>query len=588
MYNQWFKTRKLQPTLVTMLSMLILLLMLLLSYVVYHTTSQLISSKLSEATLSELEQTNAQMNQRMRSIKATALSILINPEIASILQNIDHADTYQQIRDNEAASRILSNAAYSRNDISEIMIVTDRLDIYNYSNPNGFYELSRAKDKPFWSYVESREEGFIPPRRNDMRTDGNNANILTYFHAISRNDARLGYVFINLDFSSFKDIAKHETLSGKEMLYFADENNEIYDSTGAKLADKATLGIVESFASHPQGYTISQLGTNKYLSVFSSPNEFGWRMLRLKPYANVIEGMPALFTKLLVVAACCFVLAVIGAVLFSRSVTHPLKRLIRQMSKVGYGNFNIDLDTSYTNEIGQLNERFLSMSSKIKELMEDKEKEQRQMRDMELKALQSQINPHFLYNTLDAINWMAIRVKAPEISKMTASLGKFFRLSLNKGQELTSVSDELDHLGAYIHIMRHKFRDRFVFTQTIDPEALSCETIKILLQPLVENCFVHGFAESKGAGTIQVSCTITQDEILFLVRDDGVGADSEQLNEALKQGFGSIGYGIHNVNERIKLHYGPSYGLSYLDVEQGTHAQLKLPRRDYLTSEEKT
>lgn len=158
----WFKIRKLQPTLLIMLSLLVLILMTLISIVVYYSTSRLISSKLSEYSLSELEQMNYQVNQRMTSIRSAALSIVINPEVVSILQHSKGSDLYQQIRNNDTATRILSNAAYSRNDISEIMIVTDRMDIYNYSNPNGFYELSRAVEKNFWSYVESRKEGFIP------------------------------------------------------------------------------------------------------------------------------------------------------------------------------------------------------------------------------------------------------------------------------------------------------------------------------------------------------------------------------------------------------------------------------------------
>lgn len=583
----WFKIRKLQPTLIIMFSLLILTLMTLLSIVVYYSTSRLISSKLSESSLSELEQMNSQMNQRMTSIRATALSIVINPEVTSILQQSDRSDMYQQIRNNDIATRILSNAAYSRNDISEIMIVTDQLGIYNYSNPNGFYELSRAVEKPFWSYVESRKEGFIPPRSNDMRSDGTGSKILTYFHEITKGETRLGYVFINLHFSSFKDLSGQHSSNG-DLLYFADENNEIYDTSGTKLSDKATHDIVASFADQRKGYTLTHLGDRKYLSVFSSPNDFHWRIIRFKPYADVVEGMPALFTRLLLVAAGCFILAVTGAVLFSRSVTQPLKRLIRQMNKVGQGNFNIEIDSEYTNEIGQLNEKFLIMSSKIRELMEDREREQRQLREMELRALQSQINPHFLYNTLDAINWMAIRHQAPEISRMTASLGKIFRLSLNKGRELTTVSAELAHLDAYIQIMRHKYRDRFHYVQQIDPSMLSCEIIKIILQPLVENCFVHGLASTKGAGLIEVSGIYCENDLIFQIRDDGIGVNAERLNEALKQGLGSVGYGIHNVNERIRLHYGHAYGLSYLNVERGTLAQIRLPRRLFQQMEEET
>ncbi|MFP4977785.1 sensor histidine kinase [Paenibacillus sp. CN-4] len=580
MHIRWFKKRRLQPTLVVLLSLFILLLMGLLSIVMYYSTSRLISSKLSEASLAELEQVNSLLNQRMSSIRSTALSIVINPEITGILVRGSTADTYEQIRSNSAASRILSNAAYSRSDISEIIIVTDQLSIYNYSNPNGLYEMNRIVDKPMWAYVAGRKEGFIPPRSNDMRNDGYNPKILTYFHEIAYEGRSLGYVFINLQFGSFQNLL--QGASAGNQLYYTDENNEMYNAEGSNLSDSATDDMLRSFANHLQGYTFTHIENRKYLSIFTSPNDFGWRIILFKPYQDVVEGISGLFTRLLLVAFLCFLLAVIGVILFSRSITQPLKRLIRQMNKIGHGNFDIQLDSDYTNEIGQLNERFLNMSDKIHELMEESEREQKQLREMELKALQSQINPHFLYNTLDAINWMAIRLKAPEISKMTANLGKFFRLSLNKGHELTTIAAELEHLGAYVHIMRYKHNDRFEYEENIAPELLSCETIKIILQPLVENCFVHGLGPNKGEGKIIVSGRVTGDHIVFDVWDNGPGVDVEWLNSTLQRGFESrLGYGIHNVNQRIRLHYGYNFGLTFLEVDQGTLAQIRLPKKIY-------
>ncbi|CQR57474.1 sensor histidine kinase [Paenibacillus riograndensis] len=576
MRSGWFKKRKLQPTLVVLLSIFILLLMGLLSIVMYYSTSRLISSKLSEASLSELEQVNSLLNQRMTSIKSTALSIVINPEIKEILARGSVADTYEQIRNNESASRILSNAAYSRSDISEIMIVTDRLSIYNYSNPNGFYELSRIEDKPIWAYVDDRKEGFIPPRPNDMRNDGYNPKILTYFHEIAYGGKSLGYVFINLQFSSFKNLLQG-TATGNR-LFYTDENNEMYNDEGDLLSGSAMDEMLRSFADHLQGYTYTHLDSSKYLSIFTSPNDFGWRIILFKPYKDVVEGISGLFTRLLLVVLICFILAVIAVIYFSRSITQPLKRLIRQMNKIGHGNFDIQLDSDYTNEIGQLNERFRIMSVKIHDLMEESEREQNQLREMELRALQSQINPHFLYNTLDAINWMAIRLKAPEISKMTSNLGKFFRLSLNKGRELTTIAAELEHLNSYIHIMRYKHNNRFEYEEDIAPELLSCETIKIILQPLVENCFVHGLGPSKGEGQIRVTGRMLEDYIQFDVWDSGTSVDVAWLNQVLQQGFESrLGYGIHNVNQRIQLHNGSNYGLTFVEVECGTLVQIRLP-----------
>ncbi|ANY65894.1 hypothetical protein BBD42_04985 [Paenibacillus sp. BIHB 4019] len=588
---KWFKRYKLQPTLVIVSSLVILLLLAVQAVIVYYSTSQLMSAKISDASLSQLEQTNESLTQQMQSIRSLALSIVINQNVIRILEDGRWgADIYQQIRSNESITDLLSNTAYSRSDISEIIIITDRMSIYNYSNPNGIYEQERMKDKPYWDYMSSRTEGFLPPRANDVRIDGAGAHIITYFHKIFSSDGKaLGYVNINLQFDHFSSALTN--LPQQNQTYIVDDQSGIHgvnlqkstddqDDTIAQIEQQGGLQGAASAASG-QGYTVIDIGGQKYLSMFTRPNEFGWRIAQLKPYAEVVAGIPQIMNRVMIASILCLSLGIVILVFFSRSITNPLKRLIQQMNKVGKGNFDITLDTDYMNEIGELNQRFMIMSSKIKDLMHSIEEEQRQLRESELKALQSQINPHFLYNTLDAINWMAIKIRADDISRMTSALGDFFRLSLNKGRSQTTIKLELEHLRAYIHLMSFRYSYRFTYDEEVDEELLSAETVKIILQPLVENSLVHGFAATKGAGALNLRVWREGEDIVFVLTDDGIGVNVEQMNASLKNAVvqdaeQTGGYGVVNVNQRIKMHDGSAYGLTYLHTKRGTAVEVRI------------
>ncbi|WP_141504632.1 cache domain-containing sensor histidine kinase [Paenibacillus luteus] len=584
----WFKQKRLQPTLVILLSSLILMLMLVEGIVLYSSTSDLLSEKVSEASLRELEQLNNGLEQHMRTIRSAALSIAINPDIIQMLSHSAELDAYTQLRNNEYATRILSNLTNSRNDITESYIITDRMNIYNYSNPNGLYNKERAITQAFWDNMKRENDGFIPPRDNDIRTDGSGGKIITYFRKLSMsNGTELGYMCINVNADRFLSSLSVHFPEASNRLYIVDSQAVMFALDGTDRADAFSSTLRESAALKDNGYERLNRDGKDYLGVYTSLNAFGWRIVEISPYEEVTDGISTVFNSLLFVLISCLIVAVIAALYFARSFTLPIKRLINQMKKVGQGDFNIELDTSYFNEIGELNHRFMLMSHRIEQLMSNIEQEQQQMRRAELKTLQSQINPHFLYNTLDAINWMAIKLKAHDISRMASNLGSYFRLSLNKGRELTTIQAEVEHLHAYIEIMYYRYSGRFDFQEQIEPEILDCMIPKIVLQPLVENCFVHGLADRKGAGLIRLTGRIDNDDLLFTVTDDGAGANAKALNIALQQHIDTkAGYGIHNVNQRIQLRYGTRYGLFYEPVLQGTNVILRLPYNRAMTEED--
>lgn len=251
--------------------------------------------------------------------------------------------------------------------------------------------------------------------------------------------------------------------------------------------------------------------------------------------------------------------------------------------------------------IGEIQSLVRKQEETIEELKRERDyvaEVQKQKRKAELNALQTQINPHFLYNTLNAITWQAADQGAEEISILSNSLGKFFRLSLSKGAEVITLKDELEHVSSYLDIQSIRYHSRLHYEITVEERWLELRIIKLILQPLVENSIYHGIKEKPGAGIIRISAEPVEtgsDEtgekrtemLKLIVWDDGLGIAAEKLtviNEGLRNGVTdrTEGYGIYNVNERIRLFYGNEYGLRY-ESEEGawTKAVLTVPASDW-------
>jgi len=248
------------------------------------------------------------------------------------------------------------------------------------------------------------------------------------------------------------------------------------------------------------------------------------------------------------------------------------------MKKVEKGNFNISVEENWGGEIGVLYSSFNYMIKRINELIHEVYLSKIKEKDAELKALQAQINPHFLYNTLDTVNWLAVKHNVPEISKIVNSLASILRYSINKGNDVTTVDKELKHVESYITIQKIRFKDKFEVSFNIDKRILHYKTIKLILQPLVENAIIHGIETYEGKGKILINGYLDGEKIVFEVINNGNPIDLDLVNKLLDSpSEDKDSYGIQNVNERIKLYYGEEYGLYYQAIDSNTVARIVIP-----------
>lgn len=279
------------------------------------------------------------------------------------------------------------------------------------------------------------------------------------------------------------------------------------------------------------------------------------------------------------------VLILAAALLVGWIISHMLSRPLQQL-ETAMEQFEQDADgftfqpVAGTREVQELSDSFGHMVGRIQRLMTTVREEEIDLRKTELKALQAQINPHFLYNTLDSIAWMCERGKNADAVKMVHALAKLFRISISKGHELIPIEKELQHAEAYLLIQKFRYKNQFTYHFTVDESCLHDLCNKITLQPIIENAITHGLDLLVEPGHIEIEVAADGDDVLFKVSDDGIGMPPEQVAELLQnEPSDRTGIGIKNVNDRLRIYFGPQYGLSIESVpDEGTTVTIRMPR----------
>ena len=280
--------------------------------------------------------------------------------------------------------------------------------------------------------------------------------------------------------------------------------------------------------------------------------------LKLK-MADRMQGYLALLAMVLIVGSCC-------SAAITRSITDPLRELRQTAEQLGSGNLDARARTGGLEEISVLAQAFNQMSDRIRRLLDKTRQEQKNLRELELRLLQEQISPHFLYNTLDSIVWMAEGGNNRQVVEMTTDLSDFFRTVLSGGREFVTIEEEESHIRSYLKIQKIRYEDILDYSIEIEPSIRRRIVLKMLLQPLVENALYHGIKNKRGGGCILIRGYEDRNGLVFEIEDNGIGMDETELaavRQKLRlepgeelQPIGNGGFGLHNVAQRVRIYYG--------------------------------
>ncbi|WP_426451770.1 sensor histidine kinase [Paenibacillus sp. S-38] len=322
------------------------------------------------------------------------------------------------------------------------------------------------------------------------------------------------------------------------------------------------------------------VGQTEYLYLRKEIPGAGWELLYYTPKDAIAVDARSIVGATALIIAVCLIILVFLIRMFSNTFVNRITKLNTTMMLVENGNLKVEVSSPSRDEIGQLTNRFGRMLHNINTLIEEVYQSKITQREAELKALQTQINPHFLYNTLSIINWKALQADALEISEITTNVSKFYRTVLNKGRNIIRVRHELENAKAYMQIQLVMHSHSFDFHCEVEEQVLEFDTINLIFQPILENALEHGIdriRKGERRGRIAMRGFLEGERVTFTIEDNGPGMDAVTAREVLIAS--SQGYGLKNVNDRLQLRFGADYGLSLQSaLGQGTTVTLAFPR----------
>ena len=493
------------------------------------------------------------------------------------------------------------NLIYVNNDnmIDDIALISGKGELIESMPALRLKDNINVLEKDFFkkSMAESEYINFSMPHIRDLfdRNENSYSWVISLSRAVEVTDegkATQALLLINLNYRYFEETFSNVNLGNGGYVYLTNDRgdiiwhpkqNEIY--SGRFNEDNKYAATLKD------GITVENLrGKNITLNV-RTIGYTGWKLVGVTPSAALgVDGIKFRFFVLFVADLFLFLLAMINAFI-SDKISNPIKRLDGSVREIESGNLDVEIVPSGSYEVEHLGKSIKNMLGRIKVLMSDLVAEHNAKRKSEFDTLQSQINPHFLYNTLDIIVWMIENENSDKAVNIVTALAKFFRISLSKGKNIITVKDEVEHVRNYLMIQNMRFKNRFEYSIDVDEKVLSYSSLKLMLQPLVENAIYHGMEFMDGDGEIDVKVFKEDNSLYFTITDNGLGMSEDMVETLLSKDFvpskkGS-GIGVKNVNERIKLYFGSEYGLKVeSEPDEGTKITIHLPAVVYGENDE--
>lgn len=462
-----------------------------------------------------------------------------------------------------------------------------------------FDGVSRLKERS--DYVDLRyalntgEDYVAISRERDGVDQQDTSQMVTLYHRIAskkEKEEELGICSISVSAKYFQDIMKNANITSEGLVYLMSENGRMITSSNSSILQKMQKkGILLNYGAE-LFMEKKKEGQKEYYITRQNVDGASWQMILIIPENEYEDQYRFLWLSAALMLGSMIAVIVLMSYLLSGYYVGRLKKLNVEMTGLESGNLNANLPiTTEEDEIEEIYHNFNGMVQEVQRLMQEHYQLGKEVKMTEVRALQAQINPHFLYNTLDLINWISMDYGAEEIGTLTWNLARFYRLSLNHGKSLISIGEEVEHVEVYVNIENYHFDNAISLEVDVPEELKSYACLNIILQPFVENAIVHGIAEKPDIESCEIRICARREEqdIVFSVQDDGPGVDVKEMQKETQQDIRTAqhGYGVRNINFRLKLCFGEKYGVTYLESEKGTHVEIKIPVMTMAEAEEK-
>lgn len=542
--RNFFTSMKIREKLVASFALLLSVPLLILGMYSFYQAKENLDRQCVETMKNNLNSVVSELDSRFSDEATYSRYLAYNLNFRKLLEqeSVDRVALAMEL--NRSVEPMLWYYITSDNYMKGIQIYSDRVD----RSLGSFLQPVSACESPQWYDYHKQQQGDVWTYR-----DG---NLFLSRSILDTTTVSRTIAVIRLDMFA------GTFLQPLDELNYLDNGILVLDEQGSPVYERPTrAGSVDDRVRRE--IAAGNLGsTSEYLLFDSTIPSSGWQVYYYVDQLMVTGQLFNIVERTLLVVAGIIVLAIALISLLSRTLSHRILLLQNYAGQVAAGNLELEIHSEDTDEIGVVINSFGSMTRRLNQTINEIYKMKLEQKEIELSALQAQINPHFLYNALSSIKWKALRQGNEDISDLTSLLATFYRTSLNNGQTFTTVKSELDNIRAYIELQQHMHDFPFTVEYQIDPDALPLKMLNFLLQPVVENAIKHGidYTDETGDGKIIIQCLLDGDFLVFHIKNNGPVIQENAIQNAMMQP--GKGYGIYNIRERISLYYGETCGLS--------------------------
>jgi len=549
-----------------------ILVLLINTFVWYINSSNIIINNSNKYEVDNISRSNESLEILLKDIDNTVTIITYkNPYVIDYMKGSADASDYDSFQVMYKFTEFLQSLYITKAYTPSIAVV--RIDGGKVLAGRRPIIFDNIPERPWFKKVLDAKGNRIiikhDPSEFDIKNTTDNEPTISIGRAVMEDDRPLGIATVDIDYSILRKYFNLHITEGSSVFIIDEQGDFIYNSNrDSKMVNIKDSNLNTVFMNYDisNNHTIQNINGKDYLVVYYKSEYTGWTTIGMVPKNTIMSDVTSLRNK-----TGWFLLLVVGltllfSIFISYKITNNIKKLRNAMNFVGAGNLDVETAINSVDEVGQLNEGFHIMVARIKSLMVNLKNREQQKREAELQALQAQINPHFLYNTLNTIRYLAKIQNVTNIEEITISFIELLRISIGNNTELITIQEELEQVKSYINIQKYKYTDKFSVIFQVEEDILKYKTLKLILQPIVENALIHGIEPSEREGIIDIKIYRDEGAIKIITTDNGVGIEEVEIKNILekqdnkdKKRFSGIGIG--NVNERIKLHFGNQYGI---------------------------
>lgn len=569
-----FKTFSFQTTFFVSFIIISALLILLLGITSYYITNQEVVEQTISSRKLLLNEINKQLDSAMQTVEYDSLVLASNPKLINYLQYND--DSFEHIQQKSDIIDLLSRLSYVKEGVHSVQLYTKSSSIDGHIGANGVFDYSIIKQSTWYNEIKDADYCWAGTHAIEVGSyPAEERNVVSFARKVlAPSGEEVGILVINLNLSFMQKVVSGSSQNVSRVILdthhrlIAEFNDGSKSDSFASMKENLSEVLDKSSS---ETYAIAQLEEKK-LIIWNQQDRTMWVTMDIIPWDDIEKGSRRIEMVMLVAVIFCIVLAIIMAYLLSKQFIFPIRNLVHAMNMMKAGKLDIQIINDYHNEFGHMNENFNQMTARINHLLIEVNEQHKRKREAEMQVLQEQINPHFLYNTLDTMNWHAIESGSREISHMLSLLGKMLRIGLSSGATFITIHRELEHLHYYMELQKIRYKQTVEFHISVPESMKIYYTPKLIIQPFVENALIHGL-HSCEKGLIHISGWEDEQSLYFRIEDNGEGMDTDMT--VLTRDHN----GIRNVHERIQLNFGQRYGVEvYSERGQGTAVMLSLPK----------